>query len=83
MICNKPQNEGSVGVVIINPRPAEVPGLPLCAEEVFAPSPYSARGLARDSSQAAFESSSNIIKKLLWSFLGSGHRSGHQRSTKA
>ena len=69
--------------VIINPRPAEVPGLPLFAEEVFdLPPSYSARGLARDSPQAAFESSSNIIKKLLWSFLGSDQRSGHYRSTK-
>ena len=46
------------------------------------PPSNSAPELRSDMQQAAFESSSEIIKKVLRSFLRSGQRSGHQRSSK-
>ena len=50
----------------------------------FTPPPpsNSAPGLRSDMQQAAFESSSQIIKEVFQSFLRSGKRSGHQRSSK-
>ena len=51
---------------------------------VFTPPPSnSAPELRSDMRQAAFESSSKISKKVHRSFLSSGQRSGHQRSSKS